>query len=620
YIKIRYKQFTLKLNLINLIAYNNAVHTYRDNLYAYLPPHKLAYRKCKNEAKMIQAARIIESSVYKTQFELCRKTILVHTNRHNSYAHLPPRKPAYRKCKNKAKMIQAARIIKSSVYKTQFEKIQLNIRFNLKTCFNLCEIKSFFKILCLFEYFKGFNNYNLKHVFRESRASFIYLRCAFVKLHEIFDTLRNRESMKTITKSLINNQHNRILKLLTKLITSFINYLALINLNYKKVVHTYRHNLYAHLPPHKLTYKKCKNEAKMIQAARIMKSSVYKTQFEKILCLFEYFKVVYTYRDNLYAHLPQHKPTYRKCKNEAKMIQAGRIVKSSVYKTQKFCAFDYSKVKLCIHTETIYMPHLPLHKPTYRKCKNEAKMIQAARIIKSSFINCVEKQCYLNISLFNEAKMIQAARIINSSVYKTQFELCIQTDTIYMRIYHHIKWHIENNEAKMIQAARIIKSSVYKTQFESFKMIYTSFLNIIVRTNRHNLYAHLIPHKMAYRKCKNEAKMIQAARIIKSSVYKTQFEKNQLNIRFNLKTCFNLSEIKILISSTLKIKKSFKVIYKLFLNFVICNKVVHTNRHNLYAHLPPHKMAYRKCKNETKMIQAARIINSSGKQHNKTIF
>uniref|UniRef100_A0A0K0DZK6 SCP domain-containing protein n=1 Tax=Strongyloides stercoralis TaxID=6248 RepID=A0A0K0DZK6_STRER len=65
-----YKQFTLKLNLINLIAYNNAVHTYRDNLYAYLPPHKLAYRKCKNEAKMIQAARIIESSVYKTQFEV----------------------------------------------------------------------------------------------------------------------------------------------------------------------------------------------------------------------------------------------------------------------------------------------------------------------------------------------------------------------------------------------------------------------------------------------------------------------------------------------------------------------------------------------------------------------
>uniref|UniRef100_A0AAF5DN55 Uncharacterized protein n=1 Tax=Strongyloides stercoralis TaxID=6248 RepID=A0AAF5DN55_STRER len=351
-------------------AFDNAAHTNRHNSYAQLLPHKMAYRKCKNEAKMIQAARIIKSSVYKTQFE------------------------------NEAKMIQAARIVKSSVYKTQFE-----------------------------------------------------------------------------------------------------------------------------------------NEAKMIQAARIMKSSVYKTQFEKILCLFEYFKVVYTYRDNLYAHLPQHKPTYRKCKNEAKMIQAGRIVKSSVYKTQKFCAFDYSKVllyavKLCIHTETIYMPHLPLHKPTYRKCKNEAKMIQAARIIKSSFINCVEKQCYLNISLFNEAKMIQAARIIKSSVYKTQFE----------------------NEAKMIQAARIIKSSVYKTH----KIISNNFF-----VYSHNSYAHLPPHKPAYRKCKNEAKMIQAARIIKSLVYKTQFE--------------------------------------------LC----YTYRHNLYAHLPPHKLAYRKRKNEGKMIQAARIIESS---------
>uniref|UniRef100_A0AAF5DPW9 Uncharacterized protein n=1 Tax=Strongyloides stercoralis TaxID=6248 RepID=A0AAF5DPW9_STRER len=285
-----YKQFTLKLNLINLIAYNNAVHTYRDNLYAYLPQHKPAYRKCKNEAKMIQSARIIKSSVYKTQFEsllavlvICNK--VMHTYRDNLYAHLPPHKMAYRKCKNETKMIQAARIINSSVYKTQFE-------IYLKTCFNLSKIK----ILI--------------------------------------------------------------------------------------IVHTNRHNLYAHLPPHKMAYRKCKNEAKMIQAARIIKSSVYKTQFEKIQLNIRFnlktcFNFVHTNRHNLYAHLPPHKLAYRKCKNEAKMIQAARIIKSSVYKTQ----FEF----VVVHTNrhNLYA-HLPQHKPAYRKCKNEAKMIQAARIIKSS--------------------------------------------------------------------------------------------------------------------------------------------------------------------------------------------------------------------------------------------
>uniref|UniRef100_A0AAF5DNK1 Uncharacterized protein n=1 Tax=Strongyloides stercoralis TaxID=6248 RepID=A0AAF5DNK1_STRER len=189
---------------------------------------------------------------------------------------------------------------------------------------------------------------------------------------------------------------------------------------FDNAAHTNRDNSYAHLPRHKMAYRKCKNEAKMIQAARNIKSS---------LCI---------HTDTIYM-LIYHHINWHTENNEAKMIQAARIMKSSVYKTQKFCAFEYSKVKLCIHTETIYMPHLPLHKLTYRKCKNEAKMIQAGRIIKSS-------------------------------VYKTQFEIT-KKNLLKHNSYAHLQPHKLTyrkckNEAKMIQAARIIKSSVYKTQFE----------------------------------------------------------------------------------------------------------------------------------------------------------